>query len=164
MSEVRHAMATWSGDLQSGAGTIDYVSSGAFSRMPITWASRTTAHNGRTSPEELLAASHAACFCMALSSRLAKNGTPATKLSVTAEVTLGNPEGKGWKLSKSRITVDGDVPGIELARFTELAEDAKENCPISVALKGNIGLEVHAKLVEPGRAGARPTGHLVGTS
>jgi osmotically inducible protein OsmC len=141
MAEVRHAMATWTGDLQSGAGTIDYVSSGAFSRMPVTWASRTTAHNGKTSPEELLAASHAACFSMALSSRLAKNGTPATKLSVKAEVTFHNP-GAGWNVSKSRISVEGDVPGIDLARFTELAEDAKENCPISAAIKGNVELEV----------------------
>ena len=164
MTEVRHAMATWTGDLQSGAGTIDYVSSGAFARMPVTWASRTTAHSGKTSPEELLAASHAACFSMALSSRLAKNGTPATRLAVKAEVTFGNPEGKGWKVARSRITVQGDVPGIDLAKFRELAEDAKENCPISVAIKGNVELVVEATLVEPGQAGVMPTGRLVGTS
>jgi osmotically inducible protein OsmC len=163
MAEVRHAIATWTGDLQTGSGTVDYVSSGAFSRMPVTWASRTTAHSGKTSPEELLAASHAACFSMALSSRLAKNGTPATKLFVKAEITFDNP-GPGWKVATSKITVRGDVPGIEAAKFTELAEDAKENCPISKAVKGNVDLVVEASLAEPGQAAAMPTGHLVGTS
>ena len=163
MSEVRTAMATWSGDLQSGSGTIDYVSSGAFSRMPITWASRTSAHNGRTSPEELLAAAHAACFSMAFSARLGKNGTPATKLSVRVEVTFDNAGG-GWKVAKSHIVVQGDVPGIDAAKFAELAEDAKDNCPISGAIKGNVELSVEATLVEPGKAGQMPTGHLVGTS
>jgi osmotically inducible protein OsmC len=147
MSEVRHAMATWSGDLQTGAGTIDYVSSGAFSRMPVTWASRTSAHNGKTSPEELLAAAHAACFSMAFSARLGKNGTPATKLTVKVEVTFDNPAGGGWKVASSHITVEGDVPGIEKAKFEELADDAKENCPISVAIKGNVELTVDATLL-----------------
>jgi lipoyl-dependent peroxiredoxin len=146
MAEIRHAMATWSGDLQSGAGTIDYVSSGAFSRMPVTWASRTSEHNGRTSPEELLAAAHAACFSMAFAARLGKNGTPPTKLSVKVEVTFDN-SGGGWKVATSHITVDGDVPGIDAAKFTELAEDAKENCPISGAIKGNVELSVDARLV-----------------
>ena len=163
MTEVRHAMATWTGDLQTGSGTIDYVSSGAFSRMPVTWASRTTAHSGKTSPEELLAASHAACFSMALSSRLAKNGTPATKLTVMAEITFDNP-GPGWQVATSKITVRGDVPGIEGPKFTELAEDAKENCPISKAVKGNVELLVDATLVEPGQAGVMPTRTLEGTS
>jgi osmotically inducible protein OsmC len=147
MSEVRHAMATWSGDLQTGAGTIDYVSSGAFSRMPVTWASRTSAHNGKTSPEELLAAAHAACFSMAFSARLGKNGTPATKLTVKVEVTFDNPAGGGWKVASSHIQVEGDVPGIEKAKFEELADDAKENCPISVAIKGNVELTVDARLL-----------------
>jgi lipoyl-dependent peroxiredoxin len=146
MTEIRHAMATWTGDLLSGAGTIDYVSSGAFARMPVTWASRTSAHDGKTSPEELLAAAHAACFSMAFASRLAKNDTPATKLAVKAEVIFDNPTGAGWKVAKSHITVHGDVPGIDAAKFAELAEDAKENCPISVALKGNVELSVEATL------------------
>ena len=163
MSEVRHAMVTWTGDLQSGAGTIDYVSSGAFARMPVSWASRTSAHNGKTSPEELLAAAHAACFSMAFSSRLAKNGTPATKLAVKVEITFDN-SGGGWKVARSLITVRGDVPGIDAAKFGELAEDAKENCPISAAIRGNVELVVEATLVEPGQAGVMPTGHLVGTS
>jgi osmotically inducible protein OsmC len=145
MAEVRHAMVTWTGDLISGAGTIDYVSSGAFSRMPVSWASRTSAHNGRTSPEELLAAAHAACFSMAFSSRLAKNGTPAAKLDVRAEVTFDNASG-GWKVARSHLIVKGDVPGIDAAAFATIADDAKDNCPISVAIKGNVEVSVEATL------------------
>lgn len=145
MAEVRNAQVTWSGDLQTGAGTIDYVSSGVFSRMPVSWAARTGPHNGKTSPEELLAAAHGACFSMAFSSRLAKNGTPPAKLTVKAEVSFDNASG-GWKVTKSLITVVGDVPGIDLAKFREIAEDAKENCPISGALKGNVELVVDASL------------------
>ena len=146
MAEIRHAMVTWTGDLVNGAGTIDYVSSGAFSRMGVSWASRTSAHNGRTSPEELLAAAHASCFSMAFSSRLAKNGTTATKLSVRAEVTFDNASG-GWKVTTSRLIVQGVVPGIDQATFAAIAEDAKDNCPISVALKGNVALAVEATLI-----------------
>ncbi len=145
MAETRHASVTWNGDLISGAGTIDYVSSGVFARMPVSWASRTTAHNGKTSPEELLAAAHASCFSMAFSARLAKNGTPATSLKVRAEVVFDNASG-GWKVTTSTITVVGDVPGIDLATFQTIAEDAKENCPISIALKGNVELRVVASL------------------
>ncbi len=145
MAEQRHAQVTWNGDLISGAGTIDYVSSGVFSRMPVSWAARTGPHNGKTSPEELLAAAHAACFSMAFSARLAKNGTPAKQLNVTAEVTFDNASG-GWKVTQSVITVEGDVPGIDLATFETIADDAKENCPISIALKGNVELSVVASL------------------
>lgn len=146
MAEIRHAITTWTGDLVSGAGTIDYVSSGAFSRMPVSWASRTSAHNGKTSPEELLAAAHASCFSMALSSRLAKNGTPATRLSVRAEVTFDNASG-GWKVERSHLKVEGVVAAIDAETFARLADDARDNCPISVALKGNVELSVEAVLV-----------------
>ena len=145
MAETRHASVTWKGDLLTGSGTIDYVSSGVFSRMPVSWAARTGAHNGKTSPEELLAAAHASCFSMAFSARLAKNGTPATKLDVKAEVLFDNASG-GWKVTTSTIKVVGDVPGIDLATFQSIAEDAKENCPISIALKGNVDLVVKASL------------------
>ena len=148
MAEQRHALVTWHGDLLAGSGTIDYVSSGVFSRMPVSWAARTGPHNGKTSPEELLAAAHGACFSMAFSARLAKNGTPATTLNVKAEVTFDNTSG-GWKVSQSLITVVGDVPGIDLPTFRTIAEDAKENCPISIALKGNVELKVEASLVAP---------------
>jgi osmotically inducible protein OsmC len=145
MAEIRHASTTWSGDLLSGGGTIDYVSSGAFSRMPVSWASRTSAHDGRTSPEELLAAAHASCFSMAFASRLAKNGTPPSKLSVRAEVTFDNAGG-GWKVERSDIKVEGVVEAIDAETFARIADDAKDNCPISVALKGNVELTVEATL------------------
>lgn len=142
----RHAEVTWSGSLIEGSGTINYVSSGAFSRLPVTWASRTEGHNGRTSPEELIAAAHASCFAMALSSRLAKNGTPADKLDVKGVITFAKGDA-GWGIARSTLTVRGSVPGIDGATFAELAEDAKANCPVSQALKGNVELVVDAALV-----------------
>ena len=145
MAEVRNAQVTWTGDLQTGGGTIDYVSSGVFSRMPVSWAARTGPHNGKTSPEELLAAAHASCFSMAFSARLTKNGTPPAKLNVKAEVSFDNASGS-WKVTRSVITVVGDVPGIDIEKFREIAEDAKENCPISGALKGNVELVLDASL------------------
>jgi osmotically inducible protein OsmC len=145
MGITRYADVTWSGSLIDGAGSIDYVSSGAFSRQPVTWASRTEDHNGRTSPEELIAAAHASCFSMAFSSRLANNGTPAAKLSVKATVSFDKGDA-GWAITKSAITVRGEVPGIDQAKFAELAEDAKNNCPVSQALKGNVALSVEATL------------------
>ena len=147
MAEVRTANVVWNGDLVNGSGMITYVSSGVFSRLPISWAARTSPHNGKTSPEELLAAAHAACFSMAFSSRLAKNGTPATSLDVRAEVTFDQVEA-GWKVSKSVLKVKGNVPGIDKATFDRLAEDAKDNCPISAAIRGNVDLSVEPTLEE----------------
>jgi lipoyl-dependent peroxiredoxin len=146
MAITRFAEATWNGDLIHGSGTIDYVSSGAFARLPVTWASRTEEHNGRTSPEELVASAHASCFSMAFSSGLAKNGTPATKLEVKAVITFEKLE-PGWRITRSDLTVRGTVDGIDAAKFAELAEAAKEGCPISNALKGNVALGVDAQLV-----------------
>src|SRR6185369_8047199 len=123
MAEVRTADVTWNGDLLTGSGTIDYVSSGVFSRMPVSWAARTGPHNGKTSPEELLAAAHASCFSMAFSARLAKNGTPAATLKVNVSITFDNASG-GWKVTTSLIKVVGDVPGIDLETFRTIAEDA----------------------------------------
>jgi lipoyl-dependent peroxiredoxin len=145
MAEVRHASVVWNGGLTDGSGMITYLSSGVVSRLPISWASRTSAHDGRTSPEELLAAAHASCFSMALSVRLAKNGTPPTQLDVRAEVTFDNASG-GWKVTTSKLIVTGQVPDIDEATFQRLAEDAKENCPISQAIKGNVELVVEATL------------------
>ena len=146
MAITRNAEATWKGDLIHGAGTIDYVSSGAFSRMPVTWASRTEDHNGRTSPEELVAAAHASCFSMAFSGALARNGTPATELDVKAVVTFDKTEA-GWRITRSDLTVRGTVDGIDAAKFSELAESSKDGCPISSALKGNVALSVDAQLL-----------------
>ena len=145
MAEVRTANVVWNGDLASGSGMITYVSSGVFSRLPISWASRTSAHDGKTSPEELLAAAHASCFSMAFSARLAKNGTPADRLEVKVEVTFDQGEA-GWKVASSNIKVTGTVPGIDKATFERLADDAKDNCPISAAIRGNVELSVEATL------------------
>ena len=142
---VRTAHAVWSGDLLSGAGTVSATSSGLFTGLPVSWASRTAAVDGRTSPEELLAAAHASCFSMALSAGLGKAGTPPAKLEVGASVTFVQIEG-GWKVSSSALTVVGTVPGIDAAAFQAAAEGAKDGCPISGALKGNVELSVAATL------------------
>jgi osmotically inducible protein OsmC len=164
MAEVRTASVTWTGDLQTGSGMLNYVSSGVISRLPISWASRTTEHNGKTSPEELLAAAHASCFSMAFSARLAKNGTPATRLDVTAEVTFAQVEG-AWKVTTSTLKVRGFVPGIDQAAFDTIAADARDNCPISKALTGNVELLVETTLLDESSAPSpEPRGWQVGVS
>ncbi len=145
MAITRFAEVSWAGDLVSGSGSINYVTSGSFTRLPVTWASRTEDHNGRTSPEELLAAAHASCYSMAFSGGLARNGTPPTSLDVKAEVTFDKLEA-GWTVTRSTLTVRGVVPGIDAAKFTELADAAKDGCPISRALTGNVELSVKAEL------------------
>ena len=147
MAAVRHAEVVWNGDLASGSGMIAYVSSGAVTRLPVSWASRTEAHEGRTSPEELLAAAHAACFSMALSAGLGRAGTPPTRLDVKAVVTFDKTDA-GWKVVSSALQVRGVVPGATVEGFKAAAEAAKDGCPISGALKGNVALSVEATLVE----------------
>jgi osmotically inducible protein OsmC len=147
MAETRHASATWSGNLTEGAGMLQYVSSGAFSRMPLTWGSRTEAHEGRTSPEELLAAAHASCFSMAFANQLAKNGTIAERLDVRVDVTADKRDA-GWTVVSSAIKVSGVVPGIDAETFARLADAAKDGCPISRALVGNVELSVEPTLLE----------------
>jgi lipoyl-dependent peroxiredoxin len=147
MAETRHASATWSGNLTEGAGMLQYISSGAFSRMPITWGSRTEAHQGRTSPEELLAAAHASCFSMAFANQLAKNGTIAERLDVRVDVTADKREA-GWTVLSSAIKVSGVVPGIDAETFARVADAAKDGCPISRALVGNVELSVEPTLLD----------------
>lgn len=145
MAEVRRAEATWEGDLLSGAGRVSAATTGVFSDLPVTWAARTEAPGGKTSPEELLAAAHAACFSMAFSNILAKAGTSPTRLEVSAEVTF-DKVGDGWKVVSSALRVKGTVPGADEAAFHDAAEKAKDGCPISSALKGNVDLSVDASL------------------
>jgi osmotically inducible protein OsmC len=145
MAATRIAEVSWSGSLAEGKGSIDYVTSGAFTRLPVTWASRTEAADGRTSPEELVAAAHASCYAMAFSAGLGRNGTPPAALHVKATVTFDNAGG-GWKVASSALEVRGTVPGLDAAKFGELAEAAKDGCPISQALKGNVALSVTATL------------------
>ena len=145
MSAIRRADVSWSGNLATGSGTIDTVSSGAFGSLPVSWAARTESHDGKTSPEELLAAAHAACYAMAFSGGLGRAGTPPERLDVSAEVTFDKVE-SGWKVASSALTVRGVVPGISSEDFVAAAEAAKDGCPISGALKGNVELSVDATL------------------
>ena len=145
MAAVRSASVTWEGDLASGSGRLDAATSKTFSGLPVTWASRTESPDGRTSPEELLAAAHASCFSMAFSSELAKAGAKPQRLDVTAEVTFDRVDGR-WTVVSSHLHVIGTVPGLDAARFKSLADTAKEGCPISRALVGNVALSVEASL------------------
>jgi len=126
----RTAHVTWSGSLIEGGGTITNVGSGAFGPLEVTWASRAEESAGRTSPEELIAAAHAACFSMALSHGLAQGGTPPDRLDVDATVTLV----PGTGITRIELAVDATVPGIDEDAFRAAAETAKENCPVSTAL------------------------------
>ena len=132
MATERKADVVWQGDLIDGSGTIETVTSGAFGGLDVTWASRSEAPDGRTSPEELLAAAWAACFSMALSNVLAKGGHAPDKLETSATVTFQPGEG----IVKGALTVRGTVPGLDEVGFMEAAEDAKKNCPVSKALTG----------------------------
>lgn len=145
MAATRRAEVSWNGDLLSGTGTIESVTSGTFGGLPVSWASRTEAPEDRTSPEELLAAAHAACFAMALSGALARLGTPPERLHVSASVTFDKREA-GWRVTSSALTVEGRVPGMAEADFRREAEGARDGCPISQALKGNVELSVEATL------------------
>lgn len=138
----RHASAVWSGDLKSGKGTVS-AQSGALSNNPYSFHARFEDESGKsaTNPEELLAAAHAGCFAMQLSHFLAENGTPAAKLDATANVELV----PGTGITGSALTLTGNVPGISDAKFQELANKAKAECPVSMAL-GAINVTLTAKL------------------
>ena len=142
MATERRAEVTWQGDLPSGSGTIESVGSGAFDALDVSWSARAEQPDGKTSPEELIAAAHASCFSMALSNVLAQAGAPPDQLSVVATVTFE----PGTGITKSVLDVQGTVPGVEESDFRRAAEDAKENCPVSQALKGNVELSVNARL------------------
>jgi osmotically inducible protein OsmC len=142
MAAERRAEVTWSGDLFNGSGTIENVGSGAFGPLDVTWASRTEDSGGKTSPEELIAAAHASCFSMAFSNVLAKAGTPPEQLKTSATVTFV----PGTGITKSILEVEGSVPGLDEDAFRAAADDAKENCPVSQALKNNVELSVNARL------------------
>ena len=145
MAAVRTATVTWTGDLSSGQGTVSAGTSQLFTDLPVSWASRTEGAEGRTSPEELLAAAHASCYSMALSGGLARAGTPPEHLHVEAEVTFDRVDEK-WTVVSSRLIVLGRVPGASHADFTAAAQDAKDGCPISRALAGNVQISVEPTL------------------
>jgi len=143
MAAERTAHVTWQGDLMSGSGRIDSVGSGAISGLDVTWASRTEeSEGGRTSPEELIAAAHASCFSMALSHGLAQAGTPPDRIEVKATSTFV----PGTGITAMKLDVVGRGPGLDGDGFRSAAEDAKQNCPVSKALAGNVEITLDARL------------------
>jgi osmotically inducible protein OsmC len=141
MAAISKADAIWKGDLASGSGRVN-VESGTFEEFPVSWASRAERQPGTTSPEELLAAAHAACYSMAFSNGLSKAGHKVEELNTTAEVEFV----PGTGITSVTLTVRGRVAGIDEAEFEKLAEDAKEGCPVSKALHGNVKLNLVARL------------------
>lgn len=145
MAATRTAVVTWNGNLASGSGTVSAGSSELFTDLPVSWAARTEAPQGQTSPEELLAAAHASCFSMALSGALDRAGTPPDHLHVSATVTF-DKVGDAWSVTTSQIDVIGVVPGLDEAGFDAAAQAAGVGCPISRALAGNVEVSVSATL------------------
>jgi osmotically inducible protein OsmC len=141
MAARSSARTQWQGDLAHGAG-VTTPASGAFEPVEVSWASRTARAAGKTSPEELLAAAHASCFCMALAHELAEAGTPPDHLE--AEATVEFEPGEGVR--SSHIAVTGRVPGIDQDAFAAAAGAAGQGCPISGAVRGNVDIEVDAVL------------------
>ncbi|WP_405497769.1 OsmC family peroxiredoxin [Streptomyces sp. NBC_00096] len=131
MATKRSSHTVWKGDLLHGTGVVSLDSSGQGS-FDVSWPSRAEAANGKTSPEELIAAAHSSCYSMALSHGLAGAGTPPTRVETKAEVTFQPGEG----ITGIHLTVAAEVPGLDEDGFTAAAEDAKKNCPVSQALTG----------------------------
>ena len=145
MAAERRARAVWEGTLLEGQGRLSTESTPVLSEQPVTWASRTEDPGGRTSPEELLAAAHAACYAMALSAALARRGTPAERLEVTATCAF-DKVGEGWGVTTMYLHVRGRVPGLDRAAFEEVARAGEEGCPISNAIRGNVEIRLTAEL------------------
>ena len=143
MATERRAEVTWQGSLMEGSGRIDSTTSGVLGQQELTWKARAEdTRGGRTSPEDLIAAAHAACFSMALSHALAQAGTPADELKTSATVTFQPGEG----ITKIALQVAGNVPGMSQDDFRQAAETAKENCPVSKALAGVPEITLDARL------------------
>jgi osmotically inducible protein OsmC len=142
MATDRKAEVTWQGDLMSGNGRIDSVTSGAFGGLAVSWPARSEEPGGKTSPEELIAAAHATCFSMALSNGLAQAGHPPEELKTSATVTFQPGEG----ITKIALDVAGRVPGIDEGAFQQAADGAKQNCPVSKALTGVPEISLTARL------------------
>lgn len=142
----RRAEVVWHGELMKGNGQLTLQSSGALTAAPVTWASRTENADGRTSPEEMLAAAHAECYAMGLSATLARGGSPPERLDVTAVASIDRkPEG-GIKITSVALNVRGRVPGIDQQAFQEAAEKAEQGCPVSNALRNNVEISLNAQL------------------
>ncbi|MEA2129211.1 MAG: lipoyl-dependent peroxiredoxin [Solirubrobacteraceae bacterium] len=141
MAASSSATTVWEGGLADGSG-VTTPASGAFPATDVSWASRTKRAAGKTSPEELLAAAHASCYCMGLSHELGEAGTPPERLEATATVEFVPGEG----VKSSHIVVTGRVPGVDAEAFAAAAQAAGEGCPISAAMKGNVEITVDATL------------------
>src|SRR5215207_1789449 len=141
----RRAQIVWDGPLQAGSGELEFLSSG-IGTYPVTWASRVERPDGRTSPEELLAASHASCYAMALNGALSTERNLPQRLDITATIALDRKEGGGLQVISSVLEVKGTVPGLDQTKFQEVAEQAELVCPISNAIRNNVQVTVKATL------------------
>jgi osmotically inducible protein OsmC len=135
---IRKANVVWKGDGRTGTGTMT-TQSGVLSNNPYGFKTRFEDEPG-TNPEELIAAAHAGCFSMALAFGLQAAGLTAEEIRTEAAVTI-EPEGEGFKISRSALTLRARVPGVDQARFMELARGAEKNCPVSKALNAEITLD-----------------------
>ena len=154
MATERRAETTWQGDLMSGSGTIAEAPSGAFGPLDVSWSARAEeASGGKTSPEELIAAAHAACFAMALSHGLAQAGTAPERLQTAAAVTFV----PGTGITKVALAVTGAVPGIDEAAFEAAADNARRNCPVSQALAAVPEITLDARLESGSSCTRSPT-------
>ncbi len=139
----RRAEVVWNGDLQSGSGTFDLASSGAWSGANVSFATRTENPNGNTSPEELIAAAHASCYAMALSNVLHEGGNDAEELRISATCVL---DMGSLKITTETLDVHGRVPGLDADGFQQAVEQADQVCPVTNALRGNVDVQVNATL------------------
>ncbi|MEO8456260.1 MAG: OsmC family peroxiredoxin [Chloroflexota bacterium] len=140
------ADVVWQGNLRDGSGKLT-VATVAFPQQDVTFKARTEGGEKQTTPEELIAAAHAACYSMAFSNYLSQtNKTPPTTLHTTATTALDRVEG-GLKITRIQLDVEGDVPGVDAGDFQRLAEEAEQRCPVSNALRGNVEIAVNAKLM-----------------
>jgi osmotically inducible protein OsmC len=140
----RTASVAWDGSLARGRGTLD-SGSGAFTGLPVTWAARTEAPGGKTSPEELIAGAHATCFAMALALVLGAAGTPPERLAVDASCALDEVDGAP-RITRVALSVHGRVEGLDEATFGVAVDRAAALCPVSNAIRGNVEISVDATL------------------
>jgi osmotically inducible protein OsmC len=139
----RRANVVWKGNLFEGSGNFDLASSEAVQDLPVTWASRTERADGKTSPEELIAAAHASCYAMALSNTLAEMGNEPEQLDISAVCTFDVDQ---LKITTMVLDVRGNVPGLDEEGFRSANEQAEQGCPVSNALRGNVDIQVNASL------------------
>jgi osmotically inducible protein OsmC len=142
---VREAEIVWEGTVARGSGVVTALTSGAF-ELPTTLASRVGDPEGRTSPEELLAAAHASCFATSLGSELARAGTPPERLQVRCLITMDEVEGLGHRIVSSAISARGSVPDCDAAGFAQAAEAADAGCPFSALVKASATVTIDATL------------------